>query len=163
VGEPSRNAKEVTQRIVDPYGLVYFQGTWMLIGFCHLRKDIRMFALDRVMKVKERGLLFKPVEGFDLEEFLAQGWGIYHGKEVRVTVKFFSEVADYILRKDKWHPSEKREVLPDGTVLLSFRVMGLDELKGWIYSWIPFVEVVKPKWLRKQVSEELGNTARRHG
>lgn len=159
----ARNTKEVTQRIVDPYGLVYYQGTWTLIAFCHLRRAIRIFALDRVIAVTERGLLFTPIEGFDLQQFLAQAWGIYHGKEVRVTVRFFPKVADYILRKDKWHPSEHREVMGDGSVLLSFRVMGLDELKGWIYSWIPNVEVVKPKWLRKRFSKELGETALRHG
>ena len=87
---------------------------------------------------------------------------IVDGKEARVTVRFKKEISDYILRKDKWHTSEKRTILPDGDVELSFTVAGVDEIKRWIYSWLPHAEVIKPKWFRQQVKKELAVSAATH-
>jgi len=38
-------------RVLDPYGLAYRTGYWYLVGYCHLRKAIRTFRLDRVQQV----------------------------------------------------------------------------------------------------------------
>lgn len=43
--------KELTEREVDSYGLVHHQGQWYSVGYCHLRKDLRVFRLDRVHSV----------------------------------------------------------------------------------------------------------------
>jgi predicted DNA-binding transcriptional regulator YafY len=155
-------AREVTERTVDPYGLVFYEGVWILMGFCHLRKKIRSFALDRIQTIKERYLYFTPPKDFDLEAYLSHSWGIIDDTEVDVTVRFHKDVADYILRKDKWHPSEKRNILPDGDIMLSFTVAGVNEIKRWIYSWLPNVVVVEPQWLRKQVQEELAGSLKDH-
>lgn len=42
---------EETQRALDPYGLVYLGGRWYAAGWCHLRSDLRVFRLDRVLDV----------------------------------------------------------------------------------------------------------------
>jgi predicted DNA-binding transcriptional regulator YafY len=158
----AQHNKTVTQRLVDPYGLIFHEGTWILVGYCHLRKSIRSFALDRVLDMKERYLYFTVKEGFDLEKYLSHSWGIYDDEEVSVTVQFTSAVSDYILRKERWHPSEKREVLADGEVRLSFTVAGVDEIKRWIYSWIPHVRVLEPVSLREKIREELSLSVRDH-
>ncbi|MCX5811705.1 MAG: WYL domain-containing protein [Proteobacteria bacterium] len=158
----SKQSKTTGARIVDPYGLVYYEGIWIMIGFCHKRKDIRSFAVDRVLDIKERYLYFEPRKDFDLNTYLSHTWGIIDGKEVKIKVKFNTNVADYILRKEKWHSSEKRNILPNGDVELSFIVAGTDEIKRWIYSWLPNVEVVKPEWFRKQIQKELSESARNH-
>ena len=41
----------VRTREVDPYGLFYREGSWLLVGYCHLRKDVRSFRLDRMSDV----------------------------------------------------------------------------------------------------------------
>jgi proteasome accessory factor B len=41
----------VTNRDVDPYALVYREKAWLLVGYCHLRKDLRSFRVDRVLSV----------------------------------------------------------------------------------------------------------------
>ena len=158
----AQQTKEVTHRVIDPYGLVFHEGAWIVVGYCHLRKSIRTFALDRVMDFKERYLYFTPEEGFDLESYLSQSWGIYDDEAVAVTVEFSPEVSDYILRKEKWHPSEKREVLSGGEVRLTFTVAGVEEIKRWIYSWLPHVRVVEPESLRKRIQEELNLAIRNH-
>nr|PZN09976.1 MAG: hypothetical protein DIU64_07300 [Caldicoprobacter oshimai] len=38
---PARDEKKV--REVDPYAMIYREGSWYLIGYCHLREQIRTF------------------------------------------------------------------------------------------------------------------------
>ncbi len=158
----SQRSKTTAVRLVDPYGLVYHDGVWIMVGFCHLRKEVRSFAVDRIQEIKERYLYFKPVTDFSLKEHLSHSWGVIDGKEVRVTVRFNKNVAAYIIRKERWHPSELRRTLPDGAVELTFSVAGTDEIKRWVYSWLPNVEVIEPESLRKQVQEELSESAASH-
>ncbi len=40
--------KEVTHRRIDPYGLALRRGVWSLVGYCHLRNDIRTFHVHRI-------------------------------------------------------------------------------------------------------------------
>jgi predicted DNA-binding transcriptional regulator YafY len=153
--------KEVTDRLVDPYGLVFYDGIWTLVGYCHLRKGIRTFSFDRIIDVKERYLYFKPQGSFDLDEYLSHSWGIVDDEEVTVKVRFTAKAADYVLRK-KWHPSEQRSMLLDGSVELTYTVAGIDEIKHWIYSWLPNVEILEPVWLREQAAAELSEAGTRH-
>src|SRR5262249_8531627 len=50
---------------LDPYGLVCRAGRWYLAGYCHLRQDIRVFRLDRVLGVEVRAERFERPENFD--------------------------------------------------------------------------------------------------
>ena len=158
----ARHSKELTKRIIDPYVVVLYEGIWILVGYCHLRKTIRSFALDRIMEIKERNLYFSTQPDFDLKAYLSTPWGIVDGKEARIKVRFKKEISDYILRKDKWHSSEKRTILPNGDVELSFTVAGVDEIKRWIYSWLPHAEVINPRWFRKQIKKELSASISSH-
>jgi predicted DNA-binding transcriptional regulator YafY len=64
-------AGEESERRFDPYGLVYRRAHWYGIGYCHLRRDLRLFRLDRVQEVAVREELFERPAGFDaLEEVL---------------------------------------------------------------------------------------------
>ncbi|MBR8742140.1 YafY family protein [Nocardiopsis sp. MG754419] len=42
---------QVTERDVDPMGLVVQDGKPFLEGYCHLREDVRLFRLDRVLEL----------------------------------------------------------------------------------------------------------------
>jgi hypothetical protein len=39
----------------DPYRIWFFNGTFYLIGFCHARKEIRIFTLDRIKMFEVAG------------------------------------------------------------------------------------------------------------
>jgi predicted DNA-binding transcriptional regulator YafY len=40
-----------TERLFDPYGVVYRRGYWYTIGYCHLRQGQRLFRLDRISQL----------------------------------------------------------------------------------------------------------------
>jgi len=56
---------EDTERDFDAYGLTYYQHKWYVVGYCHLRKDLRSFRLDRVQQVKEMNAHFERPDRFD--------------------------------------------------------------------------------------------------
>jgi predicted DNA-binding transcriptional regulator YafY len=56
---------EETERDFDAYGLAYRSGRWYAVGWCHLRRGLRSFRLDRVLAVRPSGARFLRPEGFD--------------------------------------------------------------------------------------------------
>jgi predicted DNA-binding transcriptional regulator YafY len=61
---------EETERVVDPYGLVYLGGRWFAVGYCHLRAGLRTFRLDRVLQAEMRSDRFVRPPGFDSLEYV---------------------------------------------------------------------------------------------
>ncbi len=48
----SPHSRTVTSRRVDPYGLALRRGVWNLVGWCHLRKELRTFHVSRIRSVR---------------------------------------------------------------------------------------------------------------
>jgi predicted DNA-binding transcriptional regulator YafY len=47
------NAKEeVSTRIIEPIGLVFYAFSWHVIAYCHLKKDYRDFKLSRIQSLR---------------------------------------------------------------------------------------------------------------
>jgi len=57
---------DVTERAVDPYGVVCDAERWYLIGYCHLRAAQRLFRLDRVVSAALGEEAFTLPSGFDV-------------------------------------------------------------------------------------------------
>jgi len=52
---------EQTGRDVEPFAFYYsLEDSWTLIAYCRLRKDYRMFRLDRILKIELLDLIFRP-------------------------------------------------------------------------------------------------------
>jgi predicted DNA-binding transcriptional regulator YafY len=64
-------ADEVTERRVEPYGLVGWDSHWYLVGYCCLRQDHRVFRLDRVLRLAALTELFERPPSFDCRAFVA--------------------------------------------------------------------------------------------
>ena len=62
---------EETEREFDAYGLAYRGGCWYAVGWCHLRRGLRSFRLDRVESVQALPTRFSRPSGFDALGHLA--------------------------------------------------------------------------------------------
>jgi predicted DNA-binding transcriptional regulator YafY len=51
---------ERSERAVDPYQVVYRAGRWYLVGYCHLRNDLRVFRLDHIQHARMLDATFEP-------------------------------------------------------------------------------------------------------
>ena len=59
---------QVTERTFDPYGVVYHEGFWYTIGYCHLRQGQRLFRLDRIEHAEIIDTKFVPPPDFQALE-----------------------------------------------------------------------------------------------
>ena len=68
--------KQGSSRKVDPYALVFMIGMWYVAGYCHLRKALRTFRVDRIRDLKILSLSFEKPADFDanrhVEESIAR-------------------------------------------------------------------------------------------
>jgi predicted DNA-binding transcriptional regulator YafY len=65
-------AGNVSQREIDPYGLAYHAGGWYAVGYCHLRRDLRSFRLDRIESLEALGERFERPRDFDALAYLVR-------------------------------------------------------------------------------------------
>lgn len=61
-----------SQRQVKPLSLIYFDRSTVLVAWCHLRGDYRVFRLDRMANLSETDVRFRPSRVPLLREALAQ-------------------------------------------------------------------------------------------
>ncbi len=59
-----------SERELHPYGIAWRSGTWYLVAWCRLRKDLRSFRLDRIEQVRALPATFARPEGFDVLDYL---------------------------------------------------------------------------------------------
>src|SRR5262249_805349 len=63
---------ERTQRKVEPYDMIGWQGHWYLVGYCCLRQGYRVFRLDRIQQLQILSETFKKAQEFDHEAFVRE-------------------------------------------------------------------------------------------
>jgi predicted DNA-binding transcriptional regulator YafY len=152
---------EETRRKVDPYRIMFFDGTFYLIGHCHLRGEVRMFVLDRIKMLSVSEESFEVPGDFDLETYMQSPFRVIHDRPVKVTIRFDKKVAGYIKEKI-WHHSQKIEAQRDGSIIFSAKVAGTDEVKHWVLGWGKNAEVLTPDFLREKLARELSESLRKY-
>ena len=155
----SRNA--LTQRRVAPYRLWYNKETFYVIGFCHLRQSIRLFALDRIDRLDITNEHFEAPVDFDANAFMQFSFGVFQGEPIKVRVRFAPQTAGYIKEKI-WHPTQELADEKDGSLVFSAEVAGIEEIKFWVLKWGAGATVLTPDSLRQAVADEIRAMARNY-
>jgi len=158
----SMHRKETASRTVSPYKIWFFDGSFYMIGYCRLRKDVRIFALDRIRDLETTQETFEIPESFDMAGFMRSSFGVFHGEPVRVKIRFSPNIAGYIAEKI-WHDSQTIEHEKNGAVLFAAEVAGTDEIKFWILNWGSKAEVLEPESLRDEIREEARAMLKKYG
>ena len=66
------NSSEQTERKIEPFAMYYtLDECWAVIAFCRLRKDYRMFRLDRILTTESLQETFEPHK-ITLQQYLAE-------------------------------------------------------------------------------------------
>jgi predicted DNA-binding transcriptional regulator YafY len=68
----TREDGQASQREVRPLALYFWSGVWTLAAWCELRKDFRMFRIDRMEELKVLPREFTQKKGQRLEDYLQQ-------------------------------------------------------------------------------------------
>ena len=150
---------EETVREVDPLGLVYYSDHWNLIGYDHLRDDIRNFRLDQIKKLRTRFDRFEPPAGFDLKEHLRERGT--SPKNVRITVRFRNRAWRWARRQV---PADVEQELREGDrTRVTFEFENLSYVAKWLLRYGTDAEVVEPDALREEVAEQARAVAEMYG
>lgn len=134
------------QREADPYGLIYIGGAWMLIAYCHLRRAIRHFRLDRMEALQVLDQTFTRPPDFKIQ---------LHGDDERQTIVrlLFDHT---VARRVQEAPSGfqvAQEDHPDG-LLVTLMVRQPEDLLSWVLSRGSHVRVLEPASLRELLVRE---------
>jgi predicted DNA-binding transcriptional regulator YafY len=154
----SASRGRITRREIDPYRLWYASGGLYLVGYCHVRKEPRMFAVERIKSVTLTDHPYQMPLGFDLDAFVQDALTVMRGPRIDVELLFDRVTAAWA--KDRiWHPSQQLKPLKDGRMRLTLAVGETRELVGWILSFGSGVTVVRPGNLRTAVVAEARRIA----
>lgn len=151
----NRERGETTEREISPQRLVHYRDNWYVDTWCHLREDLRSFAIDALVDVHvlESQATEVPVETLDAT--LGAGYGIFGGApKGRAVLRFGPERARWV-RREEWHPQQDSQEEQDGSFVLSVPFADTRELVGDILKFGDGVEVLSPAYLRQQVQKTL--------
>ena len=156
----NRSKDEVTEREVSPQRIVHYRNNWYLDAWCHLRNDIRSFALDGMVSVIAVAGKVKDVPDAELDAVLAAGYGIFSGRKVQwAHLRFTPERARYV-SLEEWHPKQRAKWEKDGSYVLEVPYSSEKELVMDILKMGSDVEVLGPAPLRATVAERARAAAK---
>ncbi len=151
----SRGKNETTEREVSPQRLIHYRDNWYLDAWCHLRNELRSFAVDAIERVELLEAKAKDVSEKRLDETLGSGYGIFSGAAVNLATLRFSPHRARWVSTEKWHPKQIGKMLPDGSYELQLPYSNDPELMMDILKYGADCEVVEPTELRERVAKEV--------
>lgn len=152
-----------TERDVDPYGLYQAGSAWFLVGWCHLRRDVRTFHLARILELSANASAprtpdFAVPAGFDLHALATRETWEYaiHAPE-RCTVRLEGPVSPEA--RGSFGPrAQLRE--EDGAVLVELVATNAEALLRHVLA-LERAQVVSPARLRQQAKAVLTRLSER--
>jgi predicted DNA-binding transcriptional regulator YafY len=158
----NRKDDRETEREVSPQRLVHYRGNWYVDAWCHLREDLRSFAVDAIRAAELRASRAKEIPAKELDEHLGAGYGIFAGRKVEwATLRFTPEAARWVSAQS-WHPKQRARFEADGSYVLELPYAEDRELLMEIMKYGPDVEVLGPENLRSRAAQSLKAAARRY-
>ena len=156
----------VQEREVDPYGLIYRRGAWLLVGYCHLREDVRSFRLDRIGELalapKPKSPDFERPEGFDVRAYANRSPWTFRPEAVEdVDLEIRAEVAGVV--NEDFGADAVREDAGGGAVRVRFSCGNPDYVVSRVLAAKGGIVVLAGERVKQRLSAELGAVAGYYG
>jgi len=149
-----KKSSDIDTYDLDPYTLIFHKGGMYILGYVHNRKDLRLFALERVRAVEVTRHRFTIPDNFQPEEHFSDSFGLVNDKPMHVKIAFSNNISHTIVSRN-WMPNQVISKESNDRTLLSFTATGKMELVSWILSFGMNAEVLEPAELRKEVKQQL--------
>ncbi len=151
----TRGKQQTTERLVSPQRLTSYKNSWYLDAWCHLRENIRLFALEQIQQLtidieKSKRL---PIE--TLRAHYAESYGIFSGQmKSTATIKININQAPWTLF-EHWHSKQQIERLDDEHILLKIPYNDHRELVGDVMRLGTAAQIIEPSALKQIIATEL--------
>ena len=146
-------------REVTPYGILFGRANYLVAA--EGQGDPRNWRLDRLRDVAATGRPAQRREGFSLQDYADESFGIYQDDTEDVALRIRPESAEGALRW-RFHSGQVVEPQADGSVLVRFRASGMRELAWHLFTWGDQVQVIAPKRLKDLLVEQIETARRAH-
>jgi proteasome accessory factor C len=120
----------VTEREVEPYGLVDHRGTWYVVARDSLRGRELPFRIDRIRTVELTTREYLVPDDFTAERYRGDAMYLDVGDEMPVRVRLSERVAAWAVESA---PRRDVEVRADGSVVRTFRT---GPRARWLYALV---------------------------
>jgi predicted DNA-binding transcriptional regulator YafY len=159
----ARSSGTRSEREISPQRLTHYRDNWYLDAWCHLREELRSFAVDAIETLKTTESVACEIPDAQLAACLGAGYGIFAGAKIRwATLIFTAERARWIAA-EHWHPEQEGSFINDGRYELRLPYSNDPELIMDILKYGPDCEVVGPEELRMKVVGLLKAAVVRYG
>jgi predicted DNA-binding transcriptional regulator YafY len=151
----SRGTGILAHRIVAPYGFLYGTRPY-LVARCE-DGEVPGFRLLSLANIETAEMLPTPFvrdEGFSLADYAAQSFGVFQEDPVDVVWRVLPGAAKEA-RTWRFHPHQKIDEQPDGSLIVSFRAGGLLEMCWHLFTWSGEIEVLAPESLKRMMAHKL--------
>lgn len=137
-----------SQRIIEPYYLIFRWSSWYVWGWCKSRRDYRLFKLNRMDKVHlSENRFSERIAPFpDLREERIFPGGI------KVKAVFEADCKWRLV--EEFGPDCFREQI-DGTLLFQADYTDKENLITWLLSFRDKVELLEPKAIREELRQSI--------
>lgn len=145
----SRGRPGEGRRELDPYALVHRWGWWYAVGYCHLRRSVRTFRVDRIGELTLLESGFNPPQDFDLRAYLVDE--LQTQPQITARLRFVPGTAHVALESQAYW--ERVEEKPDGSAEVTFASPTLEWAASTALAYGPIVEVIDPPELRRMAAD----------
>lgn len=149
-----------TERDVDVLLLHNHLGEWYAVCHDHETGEVRDFHAGRMTNLTNTRHTFVPPDGWDAEQYLRRGFGMFRGgSDVLVEVEFDQYQARYA-RERVFHPTQRRQELNDGRLRVTFETTeaALEQVARWLLHYGEHAQALRPPKLRELMREHLKRT-----
>jgi predicted DNA-binding transcriptional regulator YafY len=148
-------ASEATIRTVNPYSLARLSNGWLLMGYCHIRQDLRVFRLGRMAHVRVLDTRFDRPKDFKPNWVEAD-----EARSVVVTVLFDLDVAQWV-QESRLFSVVSDEKTVDG-LWMTLQVRDERDIFQWLLSWGKHVRIISPESLISRMRQEIEYMAEKY-
>ena len=148
---------------IHPYYVKQYNGRWFLYGLNEELSRISNLALDRIQDYEKSEKPFRKNERYDFSTYFddVMGATIPNDEVIKETIglRFTASRFPYVLSKPI-HKSQK--IVDEEDRIVEIQVRPTRELDQQLFSFIPDVEVLYPKWYRQQIKEKIEENLKKY-
>lgn len=139
---------KISDREVDPIGIVHYAGAWHLIAFCRMREDYRDFRIDRIRRITKTNKNFRLRNRKSLKEYLDEQY-----KEIdlqKITLKVPLSLSKAMLNS-KYYYGFVSETKTGDYIEMTFMYSYLEYFARWILAYTNGIEIIEPTELKDEL------------
>jgi len=145
------------------YRLCLVKQAWYVIARPAEEQVPRTYRVARFKTLRTLDANAEVPDRFDLKAYFGNAWAVYRGEQSHDVEILFDKTAAVTATETIWHHTQKVRRNKDGSVAMTFRVDGLNELVRWVLGWGHRANVIQPPELRDLVVRDLKQTIESYG